>query len=54
LHQNYDPAALEASLASLPLVLVQLLKRLCVAEAMAELERNRAEQTSFVAAVGDL
>ena len=44
----------EASLAPLPLVLVELLARLCVAEAMAEFERNRAEQSSFGAAVGDL
>jgi hypothetical protein len=44
----------EVSLAPMPLVLVELLARLCVVEAMAEFERNRAEQTSFGAAVGDL
>ena len=44
----------EASSAPLPLALVELLARLCVAEAMAEFERSRPEQTSFGAAIGDL
>ena len=44
----------EASQAPLPLALMELLARLCVAEAMAEFEQNRAEQPSFGAAVGDL
>jgi hypothetical protein len=47
-------AYFEASLAPLPLVLVELLVRLCVAEAMAEFEQSRAEQTPFEAAVGGL
>jgi hypothetical protein len=33
---------------------VELLARLCVAEAMAEFEQNRAEQTPFEAAIGGL
>jgi hypothetical protein len=44
----------EASLAPLPLALVELLARLCVAEAMGEYDRTRPEQTSLTLAVGDL
>ena len=47
-------AYFEASSAPLPLVLVELLARLCVAEAMAEFERTHHERTSFGAAIGDL
>jgi hypothetical protein len=49
-----DSIGANTALAPLPIVLVELLARLCVADAMAGPERNRAEQTSFVAAVGDL
>ena len=47
-------AYFEVSLAPLPLVLVELLARLCVAGAMAEFERTRSGQTSFEFTVGDL
>jgi hypothetical protein len=47
-------AYFEASLTPPPLVLVELLARLCVVEAMAEFERTRPGQISFGLAIGDL
>jgi hypothetical protein len=47
-------AYFEVSLAPLPLALVELLARTCVAGAMGEYDRTRPEQTSLTLAVGDL
>jgi hypothetical protein len=47
-------AHFEVSLAPMPLVLVELLARFCVVRPWPSSSGNRAEQTSFGAAVGDL